>query len=62
MRVPLEWLKEYVDIELSAGELADKLTMIGITAEGIEEMAGDQVLIWSLHLIEATVTVDQSGP
>lgn len=48
MRVPLEWLKQYVDIELSAGELADKLTMIGITSEGIEEMAGDQVLILEL--------------
>ena len=30
MKVPLSWLKEYVDVDLSAQELAHRLTMAGI--------------------------------
>lgn len=36
MRVPLEWLKQYVDIELGVGELADLLTNSGSAVEGVE--------------------------
>ncbi|HDH96365.1 MAG TPA: phenylalanine--tRNA ligase subunit beta, partial [Proteobacteria bacterium] len=35
MRVPLSWLKEYVDIEESPTELADLLTMAGLEVEDI---------------------------
>ncbi len=37
MRVPLEWLKEYVKIEATPEEIATKLTMGGLEVEGIEE-------------------------
>ncbi|SMB98960.1 phenylalanyl-tRNA synthetase beta subunit [Thermanaeromonas toyohensis ToBE] len=35
MRVPYSWLKEYVEIELSPEELAQKLTMAGLPVENI---------------------------
>jgi hypothetical protein len=36
MRVPLEWLREFVDFSLSPAELDLKLTMIGLEVEGVE--------------------------
>lgn len=37
MRVPLGWLKDYVDIAASAEEVAHRLTMGGLEVEGIED-------------------------
>ncbi|MEE8413989.1 MAG: phenylalanine--tRNA ligase subunit beta, partial [Dehalococcoidales bacterium] len=36
MKVPISWLKEYVDITLPVTDLAKKLTMAGFEVEGIE--------------------------
>lgn len=36
MKVPLSWLKEYIDIDLSLIELSDVLTMAGLEVEGIQ--------------------------
>ncbi|MEE9419431.1 MAG: phenylalanine--tRNA ligase subunit beta [Desulfatiglandaceae bacterium] len=36
MKVSLNWLKEYVDIEMSPDDLAELLTMIGLEVEGLE--------------------------
>lgn len=36
MRVPLSWLKEFVDITLPVEELAEKLTIAGLEVESIE--------------------------
>jgi phenylalanyl-tRNA synthetase beta chain len=44
MRVPFEWLKEFVDIAVTPEEVAEKLTMIGHEVEGIESVDGDKVL------------------
>jgi len=41
MKVPLSWLKEYVDITVSPADLANKLAMAGFEAEGIE-VIGDK--------------------
>ena len=30
MRVPLSWLREFVDVTLSPEELADRLTTVGL--------------------------------
>lgn len=38
MLAPLKWLKEYVDINVSPKELADKMTMSGTKVEQIEEI------------------------
>ncbi|MBA7615887.1 Phenylalanine--tRNA ligase beta subunit [subsurface metagenome] len=40
MKVPLKWLREYVDITLPPAELAEKLTMAGIEAKGTQVTGG----------------------
>ncbi len=39
MLVSLRWLKDYVNINLSAEELADKLTMAGLEVDAIQKIA-----------------------
>jgi phenylalanyl-tRNA synthetase beta chain len=41
MKVSLNWLKEYVDIDLPPAELADRLTMAGIEVKGWQAIGGD---------------------
>ena len=41
MRVPLDWLREYVSFDLSPRELADELTMRGMEVSGIETAGAD---------------------
>jgi len=41
--VPVEWLREYVDFDLSAEALADRLTMAGLEVEEIIGTAGQKV-------------------
>jgi phenylalanyl-tRNA synthetase beta chain len=36
MRIPYEWLEDYVDIELSPEELANRLTMAGLEVDSVE--------------------------
>jgi phenylalanyl-tRNA synthetase beta chain len=43
MRVPFEWLKEFIELEESPSDVAHKLTMIGLEVEAIEELDGDIV-------------------
>ena len=40
MKIPLSWLKEYVDVDLPVGELVDKLVFSGIEVEGVEKVGG----------------------
>jgi phenylalanyl-tRNA synthetase beta chain len=39
MRLPLSWLREWVDVSWSPRELADRLTMLGFEVEGIGSAA-----------------------
>ncbi|MQY66726.1 MAG: phenylalanine--tRNA ligase subunit beta, partial [Dehalococcoidia bacterium] len=41
MKVSLKWLEQYVDIDLSPAELADKLTMAGTEAKGWQVIGGN---------------------
>jgi phenylalanyl-tRNA synthetase beta chain len=41
MRVPISWLKDYVDLTLTPAELADRLTFSGLEVEGIETVGSD---------------------
>jgi len=43
MRVPYEWLKDFVDITATPEEVAERLTMIGLEVEGTEFVGGDTV-------------------
>lgn len=44
MRVPFEWLKEFIEIPASAAEVAHRLTMVGLEVEDMEHIDGDVVL------------------
>ncbi len=44
MRVSYRWLKELVDVDLSPRELAEKLTMIGLAVDRVDEVDGDVLL------------------
>src|SRR3989338_3336675 len=44
MKIPLEWLKEYVGVKLTAGQLAERLTMAGLEVTGITRLNREEVL------------------
>jgi phenylalanyl-tRNA synthetase beta chain len=44
MRVPFEWIKDFVDITVPAEETAHRLTMAGLEIEGMEMIEGDTVM------------------
>ena len=44
MKVSLDWLKDYVEIEHSASEVAEILSSLGLGCEGIEYFGGDAVI------------------
>ena len=44
MRVPLSWLREYVEITLPTAELAERLTLAGLAVDAIEALASGQAL------------------
>lgn len=39
MKFPVSWLKEYLDTTASVQEISDKLTMLGLEVEGVEDPA-----------------------
>jgi phenylalanyl-tRNA synthetase beta chain len=47
MKVSLKWLRDYVDIKLTIGELAERLTMAGLEVKGAQTTGGtwDNVVI-----------------
>jgi len=52
MRVPLSWLKDYVDINMSPEELAHTLTMAGLEVEAIDYLGKE----WGDKVITAQIT------
>jgi phenylalanyl-tRNA synthetase beta chain len=55
MRVPLSWLADYVDIELTPEALAERLTLLGMEVKGIEHWGED----WRNVVIGELLTVDK---
>ena len=47
MKVTYNWLKEFVDFDLSPSALGDLLTMLGLEVEGVEQIGGglDEVVV-----------------
>ena len=43
MKVPFEWLKEFVAVRVSQEALAERLTMAGLEVTGIEHVDGEPV-------------------
>ncbi len=44
MKLPVKWLKDYVDVALKAEKLAELYTMTGTMIEGVEHVEGSDVL------------------
>ena len=44
MLVPYQWLKEYVEVNLSPAELGEALTLVGLEVEAIHDVEGAPVL------------------
>ena len=44
MKISYNWLRELVQITLSPGELAERLTMAGLAVDSVERVAGDHIL------------------
>lgn len=61
MRVPLNWLKDYVDVTLPVAELAGRLTMAGMEVCEIEETGGgwDNVVIGQITAINPHSNADR---
>ncbi|MDD2501379.1 MAG: phenylalanine--tRNA ligase subunit beta, partial [Geobacter sp.] len=47
MKVTYNWLKEFVDFDLSPADLGHLLTMLGLEVEGMEQLGGgmDEVVV-----------------
>jgi phenylalanyl-tRNA synthetase beta chain len=55
MRVPLSWLREYVDLQLSPEKLAERLTLLGMEVKGIEQWGSD----WRSVVVGELLTVEK---
>jgi phenylalanyl-tRNA synthetase beta chain len=54
MRVPLSWLRDYVDVELEPERLAERLTLLGMEVKGIERWGADWRNVVTGELLEVT--------
>lgn len=61
MKAPLEWLKEFVDIEIPTQELCERMIMHGVGVEGVERAyaAYDGVVVGQLKTIEKHPNADK---
>lgn len=55
MRVPLSWLREYVDFELPPDELAERLTLLGFEVKAVEAAGGE----WSGVVVGRVLDVER---
>ena len=61
MKIPLKWLKEYVDIIISSSELASKLTMAGTEVKGVQVIGGswDNIVVGQIIAINPHPNADR---
>jgi phenylalanyl-tRNA synthetase beta chain len=52
MRVPLSWLRDYVDFDLPPERLAERLTLLGLEVQGIEYIGADWTNVVVGELVE----------
>ena len=57
MRVPLSWLRDYIDVDLEPQRLAEQLTMLGMEVKGIERRGTDWTNVVVGELL-AVITTD----
>lgn len=61
MRVPLKWLRDFVDINVSATEFADMMTLTGTKSETVEDLGNEisNVVIGCVEKIEQHPNADK---
>src|SRR5687768_1862786 len=61
MRVPLSWLRDYVDIDLTPEQLAERLTLLGMEVKGLERWGDDwqNVVVGELLSVERHPRADR---
>ncbi len=61
MKVPVRWLKDLVDVDWTASEIARRLTMAGLEAEGVTEIGGswDKVYVGYVERVEPHPNADR---
>jgi phenylalanyl-tRNA synthetase beta chain len=61
MRVPLSWLRDYVDVQLTPEQLAERLTLLGMEVKSIEAWGGewDNVVVGELLSVERHPRADR---
>jgi phenylalanyl-tRNA synthetase beta chain len=61
MRVPLSWLRDYVNVDLSPEELAERLTLLGMEVQTIERWGEDwrDVVVGELLAVEPHPRADR---
>jgi phenylalanyl-tRNA synthetase beta chain len=61
VRVPLTWLREYIDFDLAPDALAERLTLLGMEVKGIERWGGDwqNVVVGELLSVEKHPRADR---
>ncbi len=55
MRVPLSWLRDYIEVDLEPERLAERLTMLGMEVKGIERRGTD----WTNVVVGELLAVDK---
>ena len=55
MRVPLRWLREYVDVQQTPEQLAERLTLLGMEVKGIDQWGAD----WRSVVVGELLTVEK---
>jgi phenylalanyl-tRNA synthetase beta chain len=61
MKVPLKWLRDYVDVSLPPAELAEKLTMAGIEVKGWQASGGswENIVIGQIAAVNPHPSADR---
>jgi phenylalanyl-tRNA synthetase beta chain len=61
MRVPLSWLREFVDVDLTPEALAERLTLLGMEVKGLETWGGAwrHVVVGELLAVERHPRADR---
>ena len=63
MKFSEQWLREFVDPNLSTQALVDQLTMAGLEVDGFEPVAADfsQVVVGEILAVETAPRCGQAG-
>ena len=61
MRVPLSWLRDYVDVDIAPEALAERLTLLGMEVKGIERWGEEwrNVVVGELLSVEKHPNADR---